>query len=171
MVYRATLLTRQLLGAEKVYQNVFVFNLDVIKNLGYHDPEDYVSIVIHREMHDIKDKFPELNNAKFAIEEIDPDNVIILYSPTIIPDKTHMNHKTIIVHRQLPTHEKVVHKVFVYDEDELKQAGYDAPSGYIQSIIDNDIKEFKEKFVEFKRAEFTTQLLEANEVVVVTNKL
>lgn len=77
-----------------------------------------------------------------------------------------INKKVFIVTRQLLNRDKVIHKVYIFDEISLIKEGYDHPEQYMLSVINEEIEDFQNKFVEFKQASFVTLLMSDVDVVI-----
>jgi len=79
-----------------------------------------------------------------------------------------MTNKVIVVTRKLPWAEKVIHKVVVFNEDEIRKKGYDVPEEPVYSCIYKDIDEFKRKFIEFNSAQFEIKEINPDSVMCIS---
>lgn len=76
-----------------------------------------------------------------------------------------MKKKHYVVLRQLPGSQQVIHKLFIFDVDKLKEEGFDFPYMYIADVIEKDIYKFINTFKEFDKAKFLVEELVSDQVV------
>lgn len=73
-----------------------------------------------------------------------------------------------VVHRKLnPTLDSTLHKVYIIDEDKLKEEGIEDTFNYVLDISRADVEKFKKLLPEFKSASFNLIKLNSDSLVFV----